>query len=637
MAHAERTERLVTKRPLQELTTQRSTSASSASINFDNIDANGQESVPEGSAANKRRRTALACSACRTRKTRCDGARPICSACENQGYQCVYSQPIHSDSITVGREHLFMLESRLSVLERKFKSDEHRTSRREPVQLQLLAEGIDENWQDGHSTRVVVEDEVAPTLSGLDDPTDSMGAMVFTDEEDFGFFGPSSNIAFTRHISQAVARVTQSRQTWATPGTEESLKFAGRMTRDSGPASPVRRPQGGERPEASAVNIYFIPAEPETRILLKSYFAYIGTLYPYIHEATFIETYDEMKRNNFRKVRRTWLGLFNMVLALATSVPYRSDVTVEKRTERANEFYQRALSLCKEQMMRGTSLEVVQFLLLVGQYLQGTRQSLQTWTIHGLAVKAALQLGLHSSEALKRFPPLDREIRKRTWYGCVVLDRTLSMTFGRPLIIHEDYVRLELPSRYPEGLPADNPTKPNDVISMEFFNATIKLYKIMSKAIELLYSGNVDSDGQICVFDNIAYLFSLEQQLTGWKRSLPPTLVLRESRALSCFVEEGLPEWERSRVVLTLRYHNVRILVHRLVLVRFLDLAGQDDHDEQQFALVQQTGFHSVQICMQAASEIINIVSQVVHSTGVRRTFLGAWWFTLYYSKCILT
>jgi hypothetical protein len=68
-------------------------------------------------------------------------------------------------------------------------------------------------------------------------------------------------------------------------------------------------------------------------------------------------------------------------------------------------------------------ITTVQYLLLMGKYLQGTQKSIQTWTIHGLAVKAAFQLGLHSSEASKRFSPLEREIRKRVWFGCVVLDR----------------------------------------------------------------------------------------------------------------------------------------------------------------------------------------------------------------------
>ena len=49
--------------------------------------------------------------------------------------------------------------------------------------------------------------------------------------------------------------------------------------------------------------------------------------------------------------------------------------------------------------------------------------SLQTWTTHGLAVKAALSIGLHAKDASKKFSPLEQEIRKRTWFGCVVLDR----------------------------------------------------------------------------------------------------------------------------------------------------------------------------------------------------------------------
>jgi Fungal specific transcription factor domain len=94
-------------------------------------------------------------------------------------------------------------------------------------------------------------------------------------------------------------------------------------------------------------------------------------------------------------------------------------------------------------MLRGTTLELgkppfafdyiyvrvllltteVQFLLLMGQYLQGTQKYVQAWTMHGLAVKAALQLGLHSQDASGVFSPAEQEVRKRTWYGCVVLDR----------------------------------------------------------------------------------------------------------------------------------------------------------------------------------------------------------------------
>jgi hypothetical protein len=59
----------------------------------------------------------------------------------------------------------------------------------------------------------------------------------------------------------------------------------------------------------------------------------------------------------------------------------------------------------------------------MSQYLQGSERSIETWNIHGLAVKAAYQLGLHSSDAMWKHPAVEAEIRKRTWFGCVVLDR----------------------------------------------------------------------------------------------------------------------------------------------------------------------------------------------------------------------
>lgn len=62
-------------------------------------------------------------------------------------------------------------------------------------------------------------------------------------------------------------------------------------------------------------------------------------------------------------------------------------------------------------------------MLLMSLYLQGTSRSVKTWNIHGLAVKAAFHLGLHAGDSLGKHTELEREVRKRTWYGCVVLDR----------------------------------------------------------------------------------------------------------------------------------------------------------------------------------------------------------------------
>ena len=68
-------------------------------------------------------------------------------------------------------------------------------------------------------------------------------------------------------------------------------------------------------------------------------------------------------------------------------------------------------------------MKLVQYLVVLGQYLQGTQKSVQAWTTHGLAISAAYQLGLHSPDANEAYSPLECEIRNRTWFGCVLLDR----------------------------------------------------------------------------------------------------------------------------------------------------------------------------------------------------------------------
>lgn len=56
-------------------------------------------------------------------------------------------------------------------------------------------------------------------------------------------------------------------------------------------------------------------------------------------------------------------------------------------------------------------------------YLQSTQDSTRTWFIHGLAVRAAISLGLHSDLATKDLSAIEKEERIRVWYGCIDLDR----------------------------------------------------------------------------------------------------------------------------------------------------------------------------------------------------------------------
>ncbi|KAI9925245.1 hypothetical protein MW887_006168 [Aspergillus wentii] len=327
--------------------------------------------------------------------------------------------------------------------------------------------------------------------------------------------------------------------------------YEGGFVNASRPPTPATQ-QTSRATSSDRTNIFALPHQSETWELIQRYFADTGLLFPYIYPPTFLDTYNQMIRDNSTKVRRTWLGLLNMVLAMATITTVPGDTQASARIKESDIFYQRALNLCGNEILRGTSVEYVQYLLLMGQYLQSTQKSVQAWTVHGLAAKAALQLGLHSREASKAFDALERETRKRTWYGCVILDRTLSMTFGRPSVIPDNYVRLELPANHGNldtSAIMDNETTD---LSVSFFNSTM--------------------------------------------------------------------------------YLNVRILLHRPILVKFIDTCGSSDRDTDELKLLQQIGMNSMQICTNCAMELIDLVHTFMSDSGWQRNLQGAWWFTLYYT-----
>lgn len=124
----------------------------------------------------------------------------------------------------------------------------------------------------------------------------------------------------------------------------------------SRPASPPRRKAGLDKPPQ--VNIFALPPQSETLALIQRYFSNTGLLFPYIYPPMFLETYHQVARENFAKVRKTWLGLLNMVLAMSTITVVPGGAKADSRIAESDVFYQRGLGLCGGEILRGTTLEV---------------------------------------------------------------------------------------------------------------------------------------------------------------------------------------------------------------------------------------------------------------------------------------
>lgn len=92
----------------------------------------------------------------------------------------------------------------------------------------------------------------------------------------------------------------------------------------------------------------------------------------------------------------------------------------------------------------------------------------------------------------------------------------------------------------------------------------------------------------------------------------------------------------RFNIVLSVRYNNLRILLHRRRLESFLERFWANEsitsHDKR---LIQQMDLGSVESCVESATSIISTVHCITRSGGWRRELLGAWNYSLYYSKSL--
>lgn len=157
--------------------------------------------------------------------------------------------------------------------------------------------------------------------------------------------GPSSNISFTRLLRRAIASRYQTLESSAgssvRSGTLNSSQLRDRllMSRPQSPNhmhSPLK-----PWPSALAPKGVHLPPIDDVTALVRRFFSDTGMLFPYIHERTFWETFDQTKSGHFKTARGSWLGLLNMILAMATCTSMTANTAVN-----SDSFFANAERLC---------------------------------------------------------------------------------------------------------------------------------------------------------------------------------------------------------------------------------------------------------------------------------------------------
>ncbi|KAK2810166.1 hypothetical protein FQN50_003136 [Emmonsiellopsis sp. PD_5] len=273
--------------------------------------------------------------------------------------------------------------------------------------------------------------------------------------------------------------------------------------------------------------------------LIDAYFDYIHPSIPLLDESEFRQQYMSGKRHDDR-----WMALLNMVFALGSISLYPGDdtshITYSKRTRAY-------LSL---ECLGSTHLENVQILgLLGGHYLHYVSQPNLAYVLTGAALRMAAALGLHkefadSDEKINNglSSSVSVDVRRRVWWSLFCVDTWGCMTLGRPTLGRSGpAITAKLPNC---GSMGDSTNTLILIENIGFCKIATQIQDALAAAPLLSYS---EMDG-------------LDNQLVNWYKHLPDLLKTYEPCSNPISTARMLMRW---------RYYNLRILLHRPVLLSY--------------------------------------------------------------------
>lgn len=156
-----------------------------------------------------------------------------------------------------------------------------------------------------------------------------------------------------------------------------------------------------------------------------AYFQFYHPTYPFLYQPLFRSQFEGMSPRN----EGSWPILLNVVLALGAWCMGEEESGVNDYLD------QKLARLCEKSVFESGSLALVQALLLLSNYTQKRNKPNTGWNYLGLAVRMALSLGLHKEFPNWEISLLQREMRRRVWWGLFIFDSGASITFGRPVLL----------------------------------------------------------------------------------------------------------------------------------------------------------------------------------------------------------
>ncbi|KIW07920.1 uncharacterized protein PV09_01829 [Verruconis gallopava] len=463
------------------------------------------QQVANGSSASSFRNVS-ACNRCRLRKNRCDQQLPACTACQKAHVKCVGYDPISKREIP--RSYVYFLETRVSYLESLLQSNgvpfdppEEFASTQE---IKRTTSDLNGDAHTRTAADAAVGEDAHEGRNKVDRLLSHASRVAVQGASDSRFLGSTSGISFARVVFAAVKSSVNgaaSERGMIKPSKPHSGTAGGTSMRDS---------FFGLHTKPSIQPATF-PARDVGLSLVELYFEHANPQIPILHRPDFMAMFDKVYATEEHNRTARELYMLNIVFAIGAAIivgksndeeGQASSASASRPEPESHSFKRRRLSDDQAQPEEyhasaivhlesflsssavperldgiGGSLEELQAVLLLAGFALLRPVAPGLWYIVGVAVRLAVDLGLHSEDwadndirnvsedhrnpegdLIAEPPTTEKQLiergrrqyicdfRRRLWWCVYSFDRLVSTCVGRPFGITDQVITTEFPT-----------------------------------------------------------------------------------------------------------------------------------------------------------------------------------------------
>lgn len=408
-------------------------------------------------------------------------------------------------------------------------------------------------------------------------------------------------------------------------------------------------PYGKRAQNANVQNTeYFLPPRKTANRLLAVHWTLSQCIFPWVDRLRFMRWYEGLWTGREDTDRHVDEQVYHCILNTIFATSYKLDTSLNASDQEtmSNTHFQRAQKLFCLDLMDVSHIELVQALLLMGQYLQSTHMSRRCFQCIGLAIWIAQDMGLHIPETLSLIKSQhDREMARRTWHGCILMDRITSMTFGRPTRISQaSALQSPLPTvmddeYFDTAGPGTGKQPEHQPSIMSFFVAYCRLHLILGDILSAFYVPRTPDEPNLpdrlhhsgsAGKQNIDKILQYEKALATWRSSLEVPLQIDSD--FSDPTETCI--FRRQAVILYARFLYIRMLLFRPFFSKPSE-APAASTSSRDIALGRPLAdaitSHALGSCVKTAQQLLDLISTHMRSSKNEPDLLPPWWHVISY------